>query len=150
MTDQPAAQETGSVQRPSIPPLVWPRHRVLPTIRGGIEGLRSAGFAWPAPASEKVLAMRRNGRLDTEGINRRLGLLQRHADRKKLPYANVTARRWFRPNPPLEESDVCRFESEHRVRLPEDYTGSALSQGRNWRCGGARRFFCADARLMLR
>ena len=83
------------------------------------------------PASEKVLAMKGNPGLDLAQIQRKLGQLQKHADKKKLPYANMTARKWFRPNPPLAEADVRRFESEHRVRLPEDHREFLLKVGKD-------------------
>jgi hypothetical protein len=67
-------------------------------------------------------------RLDPELIRRKLGLLEAHAVKRKLPYANV-CRRWFRPNPPLDESDVRRFESDLGVRLPEDYREFLLKVG---------------------
>jgi hypothetical protein len=73
--------------------------------------------------------MKVNPGLDLAQIQRKLGLLQKYADKKKLPYANVTARKWFRPNPPLAEADVRRFESEHRVRLPEDHREFLLKVG---------------------
>jgi hypothetical protein len=83
----------------------------------------------------EVLRAARTRGLDLEQIRRKLGLLERHADKRKLPYANVTARRWFRPNPPLAESEVGRFESEHRVQLCADYRKFLLEVG-NGGAGG--------------
>jgi hypothetical protein len=73
--------------------------------------------------------MKADGGLDVDGINARLGLLARHADKKKLPFANVTPRQWFRLHPPLDEADVQRFESEHGVVLPEEYRQFLLHVG---------------------
>jgi hypothetical protein len=78
---------------------------------------------------EEDLAMSGNRELDVAQIQRKLGLLQQRAPKKKLPFANITARKWFRPNPPLADSDVNRFESEHRVRLPHDYRDFLLQVG---------------------
>jgi hypothetical protein len=91
--------------------------------------VRSAAFARPILVLEEILAMSGNRGLDRAQIQRKLALLEKHAGKKKLPYANITARKWFRLNPPLLESNGCRFESEHRIRLPEDYWEFLLKVG---------------------